>query len=170
MVFWDKVANPLYEEPSEEPEEILLLDEPEEKEEKPLEINGNNIDYKTMSIKGVKIHYTDDVMDHLGDKMINYLTDNLTEIERLVPSKAWNTMKTIEIYVNDKYSYKGKPAPVPAVSHWSAGWLKANDNIAEKEGSVEIYNMEQLISWSGQQPSCLLHEMAHSFHWRHGPL
>jgi len=44
-----------------------------------------------MEIEGVKIHYTDDVWDKHGERMINWLTQSLTEIEKLVPD-AWKVM------------------------------------------------------------------------------
>jgi len=45
-----------------------------------------------MTIQGVKIHYTDDVMAN-HPEMVDWMTDSLTEIERLVPSKAWGEIK-----------------------------------------------------------------------------
>jgi hypothetical protein len=45
-----------------------------------------------IEIEGVKIHYTDDVIKDHGDKMFNWMTESLTEIEKLVPSDAWNVM------------------------------------------------------------------------------
>ena len=72
--------------------------------------------------------------------MKDFFTDSLTEIERLVPSKAWNVMKTVEIYVNNEYSYDGKPI-FGAVTHWSKGCLQSNGNLAEKEGQIEFYNI-----------------------------
>jgi len=65
--------------------------------------NGNNHNYKAMSIEGVKVHYTQEAMDQHGPRMTKFLKDSLTEIERLVPSDAWNVMKTVEIYVNNEY-------------------------------------------------------------------
>lgn len=98
-------------------------------------------------MNGVKIHYTQDAFDNHGKEMRNFLTDSLTEIERLVPSDAWNVMKTTEIYVNDKYFYDGKPKTGACV-HWSCGWLKANGNLCEKEGHIEIYNIGDILNWS----------------------
>jgi len=104
-------------------------------------------------------------MDNHGEEMTNFLTESLTEIERLVPSDAWNVMKTTDIYVNDKYVMDGK-RKTGACLHWSAGWLTGNGDLAEKEGHMEIYNIGDLINWTDQQPAVILHEMAHGYHWR----
>lgn len=37
----------------------------------------NNLDYQTMEIAGVKIHYTPEVTDTHGDKWINWMTESL---------------------------------------------------------------------------------------------
>lgn len=119
-----------------------------------------------MDINGVKIHYTQEALNNHGNEMKNFLSESLTEIERLVPSDAWNVMKTAEIYVNDQYFYDGKPASGACV-HWAEGWLKANNNLVEKEGHIEIYNIGNLMKWA-DVPSLVLHEMAHAYHWRQG--
>jgi len=61
--------------------------------------------------------------------MKKFLTESLTEIEKLVPSEVWNVMKTTEIYVNDTYYYDCKETTGACV-HWAKGWLTANENIA----------------------------------------
>jgi len=92
----------------------------------------------------LKIHYTCDVVENLGDRWIKYLDEKLSEIKRLVPSKAWNIMKTTEIYVNDEYFYNGKEEN-NAVAHWHKGWLEPNGNMGIKEGHMEIYNMKNIM-------------------------
>lgn len=76
--------------------------------------------------------------------MINHIKDSLTEIEKLIPSKAWKTMQTVEIYVNKDYRRNGKLLS-GACNHWSAGWLEANGDLIEKEGHVEIFNIGDLL-------------------------
>jgi len=88
------------------------------------------------------------------------MRESLIEIERLVPSKAWDILKTIEIYVNDTYIIRGKDKRA-AVSNWG---VPAND-LPEKEGHVEIYNFDDVRNWKSWQPAILFHEMAHSMHW-----
>jgi len=119
-----------------------------------------------MTIEGVKIHYTEDALANNAE-MVDWMTESLTEIERLVPSEAWNVMKTTEVYVNDKYFLDGKPK-TGACNHWSEGWLTANGDMAEKESHIEIYNIGDILNWSKDMPSVMLHEMAHAFHWRQG--
>lgn len=99
--------------------------------------------------------------------MREWIEDSLLEIERLVPSDAWNVMKTTDIYVNDKYYVNGE-LKGGAWMHWSEGWLEANGLMVEKEGHVEINSIGDILAWRDQQPSVLLHEMAHAYHWRQG--
>lgn len=108
------------------------------------------------------------MVENLGDRWIKYLDEKLGEVKRLVPSKAWNVMKTTEIFVNDEYFYDGKEAS-NAVAHWHTGWLEANGNMGIKEGHMEIYNMKNIMDgYDIQQPAVILHELAHLYQWRHG--
>jgi len=125
----------------------------------------NDHNYQNLYLNGVKIHYTSAAMRKHGEKMKEYLSNSLTEIERLVPSDAWNIMKTTEIYVNDEYFYDGVKDRGAGV-HWSSGWLEANGNIAEKEGHIEINDIGDLLTWDQGQAPVILHEMAHAYHWR----
>jgi hypothetical protein len=34
-----------------------------------------------------------------------------------------------------------------------------------KEGHIEIYNIADILEWKKVQPSIILHEMAHGYHW-----
>lgn len=76
-------------------------------------------------------------------------------------------MKTVEIYVNNRYFYK-TGEEFTAVAHWDRGWLNQNGNLLEKEGHIEIYNIGKIMEWSKASPSIILHEMTHCFQWRHG--
>lgn len=52
--------------------------------------------------------------------------------------------------------------------HWSAGYLESKGNLVEKEGHIEINNIGEVMKWMDQQPSVILHELAHAYHWRQG--
>merc|ERR1712029_1102702 len=102
------------------------------------------------TIEGVKIHYTDDAMTN-HPVMVDWMKESFTEIERLLPSKAWDVMKTTEIFVNDKYFMDGKEKSGGCI-HWSAGWLTSNGDMAEKESHMEIYNIADTLSHSNLMP------------------
>ncbi|MEL7124564.1 MAG: T9SS type A sorting domain-containing protein, partial [Bacteroidota bacterium] len=54
-----------------------------------------------------------------------------------------------------------------AVYHPSVQWLTNNGYIPEKAKSVEISNVVNFVNWSNQnQPSMVIHEMAHAYHDR----
>ena len=46
----------------------------------------------------------------------------------------------------------------------SAAWLTSHGNIAEKEGCVEVYRVQDYLKWRHEQPSMILHELSHAYH------
>ena len=48
--------------------------------------------------------------------------------------------------------------------HPSAGWLRAHGEPVEKEKAVEICNVRNYLAWHREQPSEILHELAHAWH------
>ncbi len=74
------------------------------------------------------------------------LEEDLKEVIKLVPSHVVEIFKTIHIYANMHYYYNEKKA-AGACTHWSAGWLVPNGNLAIKEGHIEIYDVENYINW-----------------------
>jgi hypothetical protein len=51
--------------------------------------------------------------------------------------------------------------------HPARAWLLAHGYNPEKAGDVEICHVRNWVAWSrGEQPSSLLHELAHAYHFR----
>ena len=81
-----------------------------------------------------------------------------------MPADKWNTMKTADIYVNSEYKYASDSEKKRGMAvHWSKDWLTSNGNLAEKESHIEIYSVDDYISWRNSQPAMLLHEMVHAY-------
>jgi len=57
-------------------------------------------------------------------------------------------MQTVEIYVNNDYRINGENKQGACV-HWSDGWLKNNGDLVEKQGNIEIYDIGDLLKWTG---------------------
>lgn len=62
--------------------------------------------------------------------------------------------------------YNGEAKANGACTHWSPDWLSENGNDPAKTGHIEIYDASQYLKWREQQPSMILHELTHAFHWR----
>lgn len=95
-----------------------------------------------------------------GDRVLELLTVKLYDIKEAVPAKALEKLHKIPIWLE----YNNKPVRC-ACFHPSKQWLKANGFNPDKAGAVEIGNAETFIRWSRHQPSMVLHELAHGYHW-----
>ena len=95
-----------------------------------------------------------------GDRVLELLAVKLYDIQQAVPAKAVEKLRKIPIWLE----YNNKPVRC-ACFHPSKQWLKANGFNPNKAGAVEIGNAETFIRWSRHQPSMVLHELAHRYHW-----
>lgn len=124
-------------------------EEPKEKEDTPdKKKNVNNHNYKSMELGEFTIHYTDEAMDKHGKRMLKWMNDGLNEIERLVPSDAWNVLKTTDIWINDRYTIDGQEKGGACV-HWGEGWLRWKNDLPEKADDVEFYNIGNALNYWG---------------------
>ena len=53
--------------------------------------------------------------------------------------------------------------------HPDAGWLREHGMNPDKAGCVEIANARAFLAWTLEQPSMVLHELAHGYHDRFLP-
>ncbi len=89
---------------------------------------------------------------------------DLAEIARVLPEHAVALLRKKAFVWFNLSNVDGKGKPIHgACCHWSAGWLRNNGQMPEKEGHVEIHNIQHYLDWQ-QQPAMLLHEMAHAYH------
>ena len=95
----------------------------------------------------------------LGEDALHLLDSKLYEIRRMVPEAACGELRKVPIWLGVDDGH----APC-AEYHPSREWLQANGYNPDKARCVEIGNASRFIAWSKDQPSMILHELAHAYH------
>lgn len=120
--------------------------------------------YAHETIHGFTVLVHRDVESH-GDEaaeMRRELTHQLHVIGESLPERPLAELRKVRIWVE----WEAKPSGA-AEFHPSAEWLRDHRYNPAKAGDVEINNARNFISWSRtQQPSMMLHELAHAYHFR----
>lgn len=101
------------------------------------------------------------------------LTSDLRAMTSFLPPHARELLRNgTPIWINKSMTYGPKVAPVKAghcCFHPGKGWLVDNGMSPEKEGGVEVFNvndyLETCIHWG--QGGLMLHEFSHAFHHKH---
>jgi len=120
--------------------------------------------YCTQPIEGWTVFVHRDLLTHhksLGDRVLELLRVKLFDIRQAIPPRALVELRKIPIWVE-----RNNPKVTCACYHPSRRWLEAHGFNPQKAGAVEIGNAETFLSWSRQQPSMVLHELAHAYHHR----
>jgi hypothetical protein len=97
----------------------------------------------------------------LGAEALRVLADKLHEISRVVPVPKCDELRKVPIWLgvddgpNDRAQY-----------HPSPDWLAKHRLNPEKAKGVEIGNAARFLKTSIEQPSMVLHELAHAYHDR----
>ena len=97
----------------------------------------------------------------IGANVLALLEVKLFDIIRTVPAKALGKLREIPIWLE----FANKDVAC-ACYHPSKAWLEQHDFNPEKAESVEIGNAQNFLTWTLQQPSMVLHELAHGYHHR----
>ena len=97
----------------------------------------------------------------LGNKALELLEVKLYDINRAVPQAAREKLQQVPIWL--EFAHPRHPC---ACYHPSKKWLEENAFNPEKARSVEISNAATFLDWTHQQPSMVLHELAHGYHDR----
>lgn len=120
--------------------------------------------YETRTVEGWTVRVNKTLLGEkaeLGARALRLLEVKLFDVTRAVPPKALAELRKAPIWlgVNDGH------APC-AEYHVSREWLSGHGFNPDKAKGVEIGNAERFLSWSGDQPSMVLHELAHAYHDR----
>lgn len=99
--------------------------------------------------------------EELGDRTLELLGVKLYDIVRMVPRPAVEKLRQVAIWV--EFAHPRHPC---MCYHPSRKWLSENAFNPEKAGSVEIANAAAFLQWTHEQPSMVLHELAHGYHHR----
>src|SRR5206468_1743983 len=94
-----------------------------------------------------------------GSQALRLLEVKLYDIRSAVPPKALAKLQKVPIWLGVDDGH----APC-AEYHVSQDFLRSHGYNPEKAKAVEIGNARRFIEWSKDQPSMVLHELAHAYH------
>ena len=120
-----------------------------------------------MEIAGWEVRYESGVFEY-EPLLLQTLTFDLEWMRDILPESSCQTLSDLRFYVNKDFQYPNTAdsGGSAVVNHWSPIWLYTHGNAAEKQSHVEFYDVKKYVSWRTAQPSIVLHETAHGFHWR----
>lgn len=122
----------------------------------------SNSEYETKNIQGWKVKINRKLWKQekqITKDAITLLDVKLKNVERVVPTKHHDFLKSVTIWVEkDIQGFSGM------VYHPSAKWLKNHGYNPDKAKAVEITNIRNFISRTKTQPWHVLHELAHAYH------
>ncbi len=120
--------------------------------------------YVVQEIEGWAVHVNKCLLDEqkvVGDKVLRLLEVKLCDINRVVPKKALEELHRVPIWVE----FEDKDVKCMCY-HPSRRWLMEHGFNPEKAKAVEIGNAKAFLTWTLEQPSMVLHELAHAYHHR----
>jgi len=90
------------------------------------------------------------------------LAAQIDEISAAVPPPVLAVLRKVRIWLEWQQC-----ADAASRFHPARAWLLEHGYNPEKAGEIEICNLRHWVAWSKQnQPSSLLHELAHAYHFR----
>lgn len=96
--------------------------------------------------------------DPLGAAALRLLEVKLYDIGRQVPAAALAKLRTVVIRLD-----RDDPASTCACYHPSKAWLVEHGFDPALERHVHLANATKFLEWSKDQPSMVLHELAHAY-------
>lgn len=120
--------------------------------------------YTIKAIEGWNAYVNNRLLDEkkeIGDKIWALMQVKLFDINRTVPEPALEKLREVPIWLEAE-----SKKVICACYHPSKKWLSENGFNTEKARSVEIGNPDNFLSWTLDQPSMVLHELAHAYHHR----
>lgn len=139
---WDWVAEPVPEPPQASAPELVSDDG-----------DGARATYAVREIEGWKVH----VDEAVGPDALELLEVKLFDVRRAVPAAALAKLRRVPIWLS-----AADTACACACYHVSAEWLAENGHDPAKARAVEITRADLFLDWSRDQPSMVLHELAHA--------
>ena len=124
---------------------------------------GEEVAYQVRDVQGWSVHVDERLLGEgpHGAEALELLEVKLFDIRRTVPPPALAKLRAVPIWLS-----ADDQACECACYHPSADWLRENGHDPAKARAVEISKAELFLSWSLDQPSMVLHELAHAFHDR----
>jgi hypothetical protein len=120
--------------------------------------------YLPKVIGGFTVLVHPEVMAHEADVAAASaeLALQIDEISAAVPPPVLAMLRKVRIWLEWQQC-----ADAASRFHPARAWLLEHGDNPEKAGEIEICNLRHWVAWSKQnQPSSLLHELAHAYHFR----
>lgn len=116
--------------------------------------------YSTRSIEGWQVHVDEVLLEpaSVGPDALELLAVKLFDVRRALPAAALEKLRSVPIWLS-----AADTACACACYHVSAEWLASNGHDPAKVRAVEITRADLFLDWSHQQPSMVLHELAHGW-------
>ena len=120
--------------------------------------------YEIRILEGWTVHVNRMLLreeSEVGPEALKLLAAKLHEITRVVPGKPCAELRKVPLWLgvddgpNDRAQY-----------HPSPDWLRKHGFNPEKAKGVEIGNSKRFLQTAIDQPSMVLHELAHAYHDR----
>jgi len=117
--------------------------------------------YEIRHVEGWTVYVSGILRQHpqLADKVVGLLREKLDDIARVIPKPALGQIRNVRIWLE----YQDRDI-AGGTYHPSGDWLREHDFNPDKERCVEFGNAENFLRWSAEQPSMVLHELAHAYH------
>lgn len=120
--------------------------------------------YEVRQIEGWKVLVQEDfprLEPGLCEETLKVLDGQLHEAVRRVPGAAVEKLKQVTIWVE-----LDEPHHPCMAYHPSPDWLREHAMNPDKGGCVEIADARNFLRWTIDQPTMVLHELAHAYHDR----
>ena len=120
--------------------------------------------YTKMDVRGWTVYVNQRLLEGnkaLSERTLELLDVKLYDVARMVPGPALAKLRQVPIWVE-----LADPRHPCMCYHPSRKWLSEHAFNPEKAGSVEIANAATFLEWTHEQPSMVLHELAHGYHHR----
>lgn len=120
-------------------------------------------EYETRDVCGWTVYVAADLRANpeLEKKSMRLITLQLTQIQVLIPEKALKELQKTPIWIQAK-----DPTYTNMCFHVSREWLETHGVNPDKTNCVDIPNAQYFLDEYDRQPMALLHELAHSYHFK----
>jgi hypothetical protein len=118
--------------------------------------------YETQDIMGWSVEVNRDLLqdEELAAATLKELETQLFAISRDVPAKALEFLRTVRIWVD-----RDDGVTACMAYHPSSEWLRDHDRNPDMGKGVQVGNAVNFLEWCrADQPSMVLHELAHAYH------
>lgn len=117
--------------------------------------------YERQEIRGWEVRVNKQLLAETdtADRVLDLLEHRLADVVRFVPGAVVEKLQTVTIWMELEN-------PVQARIHYhpSRSWLEGNGFLPDKARAVEIGSARAFLGSARDQPSVVLHELAHAYH------